>query len=265
VYGYTSAISGTTYGVYGRSDSNDGYGGLFVAHRTGMRAQSVALSGTGVHAVAGGSNGTGVYAEGGAYGVHAEGSTGVYGQGILGVRAIGTGSANSIGLEATGEKYSAIFRGTVLVQEFSTGANVIELGEGLDYAEGFDVSGQSEIEPGTVLVIDPDNPGKLSVSDRPYDLKVAGIVAGARGLGSGVRLGVDQYDYNVALAGRVYCYVDASEAGVEPGDLLTTSATPGYAMKVTDFDRAQGAILGKAMEGLAQGEQGLILVLVTLQ
>jgi hypothetical protein len=35
-------------------------------------------------------------------------------------------------------------------------------------------------------------------------------------------------------------------------------------MKVTDHARAQGAILGKAMTGLAES-QGLVLVLVTLQ
>ena len=52
---------------------------------------------------------------------------------------------------------------------------------------------------------------------------------------------------------------------VEPGDLLTTSETPGYAMKVLEHIRAQGAILGKAMERLEQGGKGQILVLVTLQ
>ena len=39
----------------------------------------------------------------------------------------------------------------------------------------------------------------------------------------------------------------------------------GHAMKATDADRARGAILGKAMEPLRQGERGQILVLVTLQ
>lgn len=52
---------------------------------------------------------------------------------------------------------------------------------------------------------------------------------------------------------------------VEPGDLLTTSATPGYAVKATDYARAQGAILGKAMEKLEKGKKDQILVLVTLQ
>ena len=78
-------------------------------------------------------------------------------------------------------------------------------------------------------------------------------------------LGINQFDQDVALAGRVYCKVDATEGGIEPGDLLTTSATPGYAMKATDYIRAQGAILGKAMEKLEQGKKGHILVLVTLQ
>jgi len=36
-------------------------------------------------------------------------------------------------------------------------------------------------------------------------------------------------------------------------------------MKATDYSRAEGAILGKAMERLEKGQKGLILVLVTLQ
>jgi hypothetical protein len=168
-----------------------------------------------------------------------------------------------IGTTSPGEKLTV--RGNVLIESESTGMAVVELGEGLDYAEGFDVSDMTGIAPGTVLIIDPNHPGKLTISDIPYDVKVAGIVAGANETGSGVRLGADQFDFDVALAGRVYCNVDATEAGVEPGDLLTTSATPGYAMKVIDYKRAQGAILGKAMERLEEGEKGQILVLVTLQ
>ena len=103
------------------------------------------------------------------------------------------------------------------------------------------------------------------MSQMPYDTKVAGIAAGAKNLGSGVRLGAGQFDIDVALAGRVYCNVDASELEIKPGDLLTTSATAGYAMKASDYGRAQGAILGKAMQGLEKGQKGQILVLVTLQ
>ncbi len=156
-------------------------------------------------------------------------------------------------------------RGNLVIQSSSTGDTIIELGEGLDYAEGFNVSDEAGIAPGAVLVIDPEQPGQLTISRTPYDSRVAGIVAGAKGLGSAVRLGAGQFDHDVALAGRVYCNVDATETGVEPGDLLTTSNTPGYAMKVTNPALAQGAILGKAMERLEQGKQGQILVLVALQ
>ena len=76
---------------------------------------------------------------------------------------------------------------------------------------------------------------------------------------------MDRYDVDVALAGRVYCNVDATDAGIEPGDLLTTSSTPGHAMKVDNFELARGAILGKAMQKLDKGRKGRILVLVTLQ
>jgi hypothetical protein len=68
----------------------------------------------------------------------------------------------------------------------------------------------------------------------------------------------------VALSGRVYCEADASNGAIHPGDLLTTSGTQGHAMKVTDYDKAHGAIIGKAMSSLDHGE-GLVLVLVSLQ
>ncbi|MHC4617627.1 MAG: hypothetical protein ACYTEQ_07720 [Planctomycetota bacterium] len=169
------------------------------------------------------------------------------------------------GIWAKGPHYAADLQGKVIIRDYSTADPVMELGAGLDYAEGFDVSDKGEIQPGSVLVIDADNPGKLAISDEAYSSKVAGIVAGGKGRGSGVRLGAGGFDFDVALAGRVYCNVEATEVGVEPGDLLTTSATPGYAMKATDYVRAQGAILGKAMEKLEKGEKGQILVLVTLQ
>jgi hypothetical protein len=68
----------------------------------------------------------------------------------------------------------------------------------------------------------------------------------------------------VALSGRVWCWCDATGGAIEPGDLLTTSATPGHAMKAADLSAAQGAVLGKAMTALPDG-RGLVLVLVSLQ
>jgi hypothetical protein len=68
----------------------------------------------------------------------------------------------------------------------------------------------------------------------------------------------------IALMGKVFCKVDASLGAVEIGDLLTTSPTPGHAMKATDPLKAFGAVIGKALRPLADG-QGLIPVLVALQ
>src|SRR5271169_5467199 len=61
-----------------------------------------------------------------------------------------------------------------------------------------------------------------------------------------------------------YCKVDASYSPIEVGDMLTTSATPGCAMKACDPARAFGAVIGKALACVDSGT-ALIPVLVTLQ
>lgn len=182
-----------------------------------------------------------------------------------GVWAVNNGVGPGIIATAGSDGYAAIMKGNLLIRSAMDGSDIVELGEGLDYAEGFHVTEKRDISPGSVLVIDSVNPGKLMLSQDPYDTKVAGIVAGAKGLGSGIKLGSGRFDHDVALAGRVYCNVDANYGEVEPGDLLTTAPKAGYAMRVADYSRAQGAILGKAMQGLKKGEKGQILVLVTLQ
>lgn len=136
---------------------------------------------------------------------------------------------------------------------------------GADVAEKFPAS--ETLEPGTVVMIDKENPGKLCMSRGAYTRCVAGIVSGANGLSAGTVLGnlpESKDGPAIALSGRVWVKVDASTGAIEPGDLLTTSDTPGHAMKVANFDQAQGAVIGKAMTGLKDG-QGMVLVLVNLQ
>ena len=139
---------------------------------------------------------------------------------------------------------------------------------GADLAEPFQMStAKSEMQPGSVVVIDEEHPGQLKLSDQPYDTRVAGVISGANGIHPGIQMhqqGLIDGGKNVALTGRVYVRADASYGVIRPGDFLTTSATPGCAMKVTDHSRAEGAILGKAMTGLSHGT-GTVLVLVTLQ
>lgn len=144
----------------------------------------------------------------------------------------------------------------------------ITINGGSDLAEPFKMADEGrDIPQGAVVVIDDKNPGQLKMSDQPYDSRVAGVVSGANGINPGIQMhqqGALEGGKNVALTGRVYVLADASNGAILPGDLLTSSASPGRAMKVSDHAKAQGAILGKAMTGLKEGK-GLVLVLVTLQ
>jgi hypothetical protein len=143
---------------------------------------------------------------------------------------------------------------------------VLSITGGADVAEPFAMSG-GDIPKGAVVVIDDAHPGQLKLSQRAYDKRVAGIVSGAGGVNPGLTLSQQclvEGGQNVALTGRVYALADAANGPIEPGDLLTTSAIPGHAMKVTDPAKSQGAIIGKAMSHLETG-RGLVLVLVTLQ
>jgi hypothetical protein len=151
----------------------------------------------------------------------------------------------------------------------TTHTNILQINGGSDLSEQFDVQGQEDlIRPGMVVSIDAANPGKLVVSSIAYDRKVAGILSGAGGIAPGMQMGqkgsLADGEHPVALTGRVYVWADASSASIQPGDLLTTSEVPGHAMKVSDYGRSQGAILGKAMTALDEG-RGLVLVLVSLQ
>jgi len=159
----------------------------------------------------------------------------------------------------------------------TTITNVLQINGGADLSEKFEVKApldidsnvlSQEVHPGMIVVIDPDNSGKLVVSSQSYDRKVAGIISGAGGIKPGMLMSqsssVADGSHPVALTGRVYCWADASNSPIYPGDLLTTSKIPGHAMKVCNYEKAQGAIIGKAMTGLKSG-RGLVLVLVTLQ
>ena len=143
---------------------------------------------------------------------------------------------------------------------------ILQITGGSDLAEPFVVSGMETIEPGTVVVLDPANPGQLRMADGAYDTLVAGIVSGAGGINPGLimlqeSVTDDDAMHPVALTGKVYV---KAVGPIKVGDLLTTSDVPGHAMAATDRDRAFGAILGKAMSPLAD-ETGLVLVLVALQ
>ncbi len=142
-----------------------------------------------------------------------------------------------------------------------------------DCAEDFPVAAGAALEAGDVVVFDQGS--ALQQSEEPYDRRVAGVISGAGDTRPGIvlgrrhhqpsaRVGAGAERLPVALVGKVNCKVDARFGAIEVGDLLTTSPRPGHAMKAGDPTRAFGAVIGKALGDLDDGD-GMIPVLVTLR
>jgi hypothetical protein len=143
---------------------------------------------------------------------------------------------------------------------------VLDITGGADLAEGFRLRPGSTTAPGTVLVIDQDEPETLNPSSVAYDPSVAGVISGG-GTPAAVTLsaGINRDQVvPVALAGRVQCLADATTGPIRPGDLLSTAPTPGRAMACPPARRSPGVVLGKALTGLDSG-LGTVVALVSLQ
>ena len=287
-YGY-SDIGGTevepivaaTYGVYG-SGSGDGvygngtngvHGSSAIADGYGVLGENSA--GTGVRGVIGAGSGQ---PQGptlaGVWGDSADGN-GVYGSSIAwnGVEGdswspahagvAGQNNAGGPGIWGSSSGNAGQFEGNVLVTGTITVGGDVVL-QNADCAEDFDTA-ESDIEVGTVVVMGDD--GAVHPCGSAYATTVVGVISGAGGLRPGITL--DKREsvtprMPVALMGKVYCKADATSSPISVGDLLTTSEIPGYAMRASDPSRAFGAVIGKALGPLAEG-QGLIPVLVALQ
>jgi len=134
-----------------------------------------------------------------------------------------------------------------------------------DCAEDFDVGTDVLVEPGTVMVLGEE--GALFPSQHAYDKRVAGVVSGAGEFKANIVLDKKPSESNrqpISLLGKVYCKVDAQYGTIKVGDLLTTSPTPGHAMKADDPLKAFGTVIGKALRPLKE-RQGLIPILIALQ
>jgi hypothetical protein len=141
------------------------------------------------------------------------------------------------------------------------------------------------VEAGDVVVVDPRQVGVMSLSREAADTAVFGVVAAdpgvvlgaqplqgagapdAGGTGGEVAVSADAavhgpMEVPVALSGVALCKVDGGYGSIRPGDLLTTSPTPGHAMVARE--PLPGTILGKALEPIDSGT-GLIRVLVMLR
>ena len=152
----------------------------------------------------------------------------------------------------------------------------VERATGDVYADGSFTSGGADLaerinvfeplEPGDVVELDPSKPGYYRKSRGSSQL-IAGVITTRPGfiLGNEPE---EMEDVNkvtsrplLALMGRVPVKATTENGPIRPGDLLTISSKAGYAKRCAEAEECEGAIIGKALEGLENGE-GLILVLV---
>lgn len=246
-------------GLSASTDASD-RNGIFGNNTDGTRAKR--RGGNGVYGLTASVGGSGVFgantapygnAGRGVQGNGPEAGVGGFSEHGIGVLA----QSGGIGLKAQAP-IAGHFEGDLQV----TG-NIQMLGGG-DCAEDFDVLNLTTTEPGSVMVL--DDGGGVRVCDREYDTRVAGVISGAGTYSPALILDRQAPSANrlpLALLGKVFCKVDATRIPVAIGDLLTTSLTPGHAMKAADPHRSFGAVIGKALQGCV-GEHGLIPILVAL-
>jgi hypothetical protein len=163
---------------------------------------------------------------------------------------------------------------------------------GLDYAEAFSITDPT-LEPGEVVVFDPERPGFISRATEVYSPHLVGVISGKPGfltgssfdaeeaadpvVAQGMRAALDAGNYDaakaaslvlerkkaelqraVALAGRLPVKVDATYGPIRAGDHLTSSETPGHAMAMRDA----GPSIGVALESWSGPGTGVVLAFV---
>jgi hypothetical protein len=243
-----TAIAKLWHGVYGVTESTTGGAGVYGEHKSsGVGVVGKSVSGVGVWGVSDTFEG-----------MHAE-TKSTTTAALAAYQMNASSDTAALYVKHAGKRMAAIFEGSVTV----TGDVILP--NAADCAEDFDIAGAETVEPGTVMVLCDE--GTLQPSAHAYDKRVAGVISGAGDYRPGIVLDKQQGGGNrspVALLGKVFCNVDASLAPIEVGDLLTTSGTPGHAMRVEDPLRAFGAVIGKALRPLKEG-QGLIPILIALQ
>jgi hypothetical protein len=290
VYGYSSAEStvGNLYapGVYGRSDNGvgvygvgngldyPGYGGVF----EGRIGVSVLGTGSSLEKGYGGRFGSqnyrGIYVKGasGWYDAEFDGTVGIdVAATVYGNYLYSRGDIHAVGdITAGGSKV-----GYVVEIALNHGPDSLELGDVVV------ITGAAEPILGSIPVLrvqkasDANSTGVIGVVDRRFVTPSADVSAqeteaespgyfedSSVSIAEGGGIAPGEYVGVVTLGSFRAIKVDASYGAIQPGDLLVSSDTPGYAMKATDPQA--GTVIGKALGWLDSGT-GVIPVLVTLQ
>jgi len=136
--------------------------------------------------------------------------------------------------------YATTFRGTATEAYYA------------DLAENY--TADAQYEPGTVVVFGGD--AEVTVCTAKGDSKVAGVISTNPAHLMNSHLEGDNI-VELALQGRVPCKVIGK---VTKGDMLVTSAVPGYA--IVESTPGVGTVIGKALEDKLDGDRGTIEVVV---
>jgi len=259
-------------GVTGRSTNSIGVQGFGT---TGVKGTSTLDNGKGVFGEASGGSGTGVYGA-------AKGSSSLYGV---------YGSCEQRWQRAVYSKGNLEVDGDIYASGSKTGF-VVDIclnddGTSLEHGEVVAISGVTEPVLGAIPVplvrraTGANATGIIGVVDRQYqtngnsahDPEIQGSTISEKesngSLMGGMTIAPGSYLSVVTLGAYEVIRVDASYGAIHPGDLLTSSPNPGYAMKAqpvnvsgVEFYRP-GTIIGRALGGLEFG-QGTIPVFVSL-
>ena len=251
--GTTAATGAAKAGVYGVAGTDAGVS--TPAKAAGVLGRSLNAFGVIGYSV----NDDGVYGHSSnEFGVRAESG----GKAALLALAFGSGATN-YGVEARSSSTHGVYAdgatyGFYTPDKIFAGAGYSDIAEHMPAA--------TDVTAGDVVVIDPDNDERVIKSYQANDPTVAGVISTDPAL----LIGQADSPSPLALAGRVPVKVSAENGPIRRGDLLTTAATPGHAMKATPVlisgvpFYTPGTIIGKAMGEIESGV-GIIIVLVMPQ
>ena len=252
------------------ADHSQGNAGNFFVNNTtavaaGVRGEVNSIFGNaGTAGVYGVASGTGGYA---GYFEHSE-TTG-FGTTL---QVVGYDQGTAMVVDQEGPNNIAIFQasGFDMARIDNTGRGFFNGGtqnSGADLAEAFDVEGDYHTyEPGDVLLISTTADRTVVKSNEAYSSLVAGVYATK----PGVLLTEESITSTLAgkvpmgVVGVIPTKVCGDSGPIHRGDILVTSARPGYAMKADLNKLKPGQAIGKALEEFS-GDNGKIKVLVNVK
>lgn len=155
-------------------------------------------------------------------------------------------------------------------QSTASGSTIVRRGSymvayklsGADLAEAYYTKDNS-IAPGDVVSLDPNSAAGVIKSTKGYDTTALGVISTQPGhvLSDPNAGNATGRPALVALSGRIPVKVTNDNGAIRAGDFLTTSSTPGVAMKAT----RPGQVIGRALADYDGPGQGVVLMFASQQ